>query len=497
VKNINPILPDDSASADAVHLVFSGLTRFDTNGQLQPDLATDWEVSPDGRTYVFHLRHNVHWQDGVPFTAQDVLFTITAIQDPDTRSPLLTSWEGVKVAAPDPYTVIFTLPKADTPFINATTVGILPSHLLSTIEPSTMQVSAFNQHPIGTGPFELQNFDETAGQITLTANPSYYFGKPLLQGVTLKLYDTAAEALTAYSRRQVQGVSQLQPNQVATARGLGTMKIYTATQPDEVAVFFQTTTPILKDKAVRAALAEATNRQAIIQDQLDGQATALASPLLPTTLVNLGGAPHQASYSLKKAATALDADGWKLGSNGLRSKNGVLLEIHLVTQSGSIYGGIAEQLAQQWRQVGVKLDVAQIDATDLQQSYIRTRRYDALLYGIDTGPDPDVYAFWDSSQIKDPGLNLSDYDSPAADNALEAGRTLQSPGLRSVKYRNFIQTWVADTPAVMLYTPLYEYGVSASVYGVQIHKLVDPSDRFSGIGDWAVRVREVTAGPGS
>jgi peptide/nickel transport system substrate-binding protein len=497
VKNINPILPDDSASADAVHLIFSGLTQFDTDGQLQPDLATSWEVSPDGRTYVFHLRHNVRWQDGVPFTAQDVLFTMTAIQDPDTRSPLITSWEDVKVTAPNDYTVVFTLPKPDTPFINATTVGILPSHLLSTIDPTSMQVAAFNQHPVGTGPFKLENFDETAGQITLTANSSYYLGKPLLQGITLKLYDTAAEALTAYSNRQVQGVSRLQPDQTTAAHNLGTMKVYTATVPDEVAVFFQTTTPILKDKAVRAALAEATNRQAIIHNQLDGQATALAGPLLPTTLVSLVGAPHQASYSVGAAKAALEADGWKTGPDGIRSKNGVRLELHLVTQTDSVYGGVAAQLAQQWRKIGVKLDVAQIDATDLQQSYIRTRDYDALLYGINTGPDPDVYAYWDSSQIKDPGLNLSDYDSSAADTALEAGRTIQNPILRGTKYRSFIQTWVGDTPAVMLYTPIYEYGVGSNVYGVHIQKLIDPSDRFTGIQDWAVRVRKLTAGPSS
>jgi peptide/nickel transport system substrate-binding protein len=496
IKNINPILPDDSASADAVHLIFSGLTQFDTNGQLQPDLATGWQISPDGKTYTFHLRHNVRWQDGVPFTSQDVLFTLTAIQDPDTRSPLLTSWQDVKVSAPDNYTVVFTLPKADTPFINATTVGILPSHLLGTIDPSTMLVTAFNQHPIGTGPFKLDSFDETNGQITLSANPSYYLGKPLLQGVTLKLYDTSAQALTAYTRGQVQGVSRLQPDQTTTAQNLGTMKIYSATVPDEVAVFFQTTTPILKDKIVRGALAEATNRQALIHTQLQDQATALTGPLLPTTLVSLVGAPHQAPYSLGKAKAALDADGWKLGPDGIRTKNGVRLEIHLVTQSDSIYTGIAAQLAQQWSALGVKLDIAQIDASDLQQSYIRTRDYDALLYGINTGPDPDVYAYWDSSQIKDPGLNLSDYSSSAADSALEAGRTIQDPALRGAKYRSFIQAWVADTPAVMLYTPIYEYGVSSDVYGVKIHKLIDPSDRFTGIQDWAVRVRKLTTGPG-
>jgi len=492
VKNINPILPEDSASADAAKLIFNGLTKFDTNGDLDPDLAQSWSVSPDGKTYTFHLRHGVRWQDGVPFTSQDVVFTLTAIQDPDTRSPLAGSWQGVKVTAPDAYTVVFTLPKAYTPFIDTTTVGILPAHLLENIDPSTMPVTSFNQHPIGTGPFKLTNFDTTDGIISLAANPTYFGGEPLLQTLTLRLYDTASAAFSAYTHRQVQGVSQLQPDQVAAAQNLGTMKLYEASQPDEVAVFLQTTTSALKDKIVRQALATATNRQPIIKNQLDGQAIALAGPLLPSSL-SLAGVPHQPAYNIGQAKALLASDGWTPGPDGVLRKNGVRLELHLVTESDSVYTNVAQALAKQWAQIGVKLDVQAISADNLEESYIRTRNYDALLYGINTGADPDVYAYWDASQIKDPGLNLSEYNSPAASAALEAGRTIQDPNVRAAKYRSFVQTWVADNPAVMLYTPTYVYGVNANVYGIQIKKLIDPSDRFNDITTWAVRVRSVTA----
>ncbi len=496
VKNINPILPEDSASADATKLIFSGLTRFDTQGNLTSDLAESWSVSPDGKTYTFHLRHGVRWQDGVPFTSQDVLFTITAIQDPDTRSPLASSWQGVKASAPSAYTVVFTLPKAYTPFVNTTTVGILPAHLLENIDPSTMPVTAFNQHPIGTGPFKLTAFDTANGTIALTANSTYFGGKALLQTLTLKLYDTAAAAFSAYTHRQVQGVSQLQPNQVTAAQNLGTMKLYDASVPDEVAVFLQTTMPALKDKVVRAALATATDRQAIIGSQLDGQAIALSGPLLPSRL-NLAGVPHQPAYDEGKAQALLDGDGWRLGADGVRHKNGVRLELHMVTESNSVYAGVAQALTSQWAKIGVKLDVQTLDGADLQESYIRPRNYDALLYGINTGADPDVYSYWDASQIKDPGLNLSDYSSPAASAALEAARTIQDPNVRAAKYRSFVQTWVADNPAVMLYTPTYVYGVSDGMYGIKIKKLINPADRFTDVTSWAVRVRSVSATAGA
>ena len=488
LKTLNPILPDGSADADATKLIFSGLTRFDTDGELQPDLAQSWTVSPDGKTYTFDLRHNVTWQDGVPFTSHDVAFTIAAIQDPDTRSPLVTSWQGVKVSTPNPSTVVFTLPKAYTPFIANTTVGLLPAHLLENTDPSSLRVSSFNQQPVGTGPFELSSFDPIGDDLVVKANPDYYFGRPYLDTVTLRAYADYSSAFSAYSHRQVQGVARLQPDQVAAVNA-GTTKLYTASVPDAVAVFFKTTTPILKDKTVRLALAEATDRNAIIKDQFEGQATPLTGPLFGTDL-DLAGVPHQPSLNVAEARSTLAADGWTVGSDGIRhDKSGQKLEIHLVTQADSPYSGVATQLAQQWQQVGVKLDITQVDEADLQQSYIRPRDYDALLYGINIGADPDVYSYWDSSQVADPGLNLSVYSSSAVDKALEAGRTLSNPTERAAKYRSFIQAWVGDTPAVMLYTPTYTYAVSNGVYGIHIRKLINPSDRFTGIEKWAVKVR--------
>jgi len=492
VKNINPILPEGSAGADAVRLVFSGLTRFDTQGNLEPDIASSWTVSPDGKTYTFKLRKGVTWHDGVPLTAQDVLFTLTAIQNPDTRSPLAASWQGVKATAPDDHTVVFTLPKPYTPFINATNVGLLPRHLLENTEPSQLRFSQFNQNPVGTGPFKMQRFDPGDGSINLKANPAYYFGRPLIDGFDIRLYDSDEKAFDAYSHRQVLGVADLQADEVAKARKLGTMKLYEATVPEEAIAFFQMSNPALSDKNVRGALALATNRQAIIDNALGGQATALTSPLFGPRL-NLAGAPHQPNFNLTKARTQLDAAGWKLGSDGVRTKGNLRLELELVTQAGTEYGAVAKQLAEQWGQVGAKLKIQEVDAMRLQQSYIRTRHYDVLLYGINVGADPDVYAFWDSSQAKDPGLNLSGYSSSAADKALETGRTISDPTLRAAKYRAFVQAFVADTPAVMLYTPTYIYGVDASVHGINLRRLIYPSDRFNDVEKWSVRVRAVPA----
>lgn len=490
VKTVNPILPDNSASADAVKLVFSGLTKFTAGGELEGDLATDWKVSEDGKAYTFHLRHNVVWHDGVPFTSQDVLFTLAAIQNPDTRSPLALSWQGVKVDAPDDFTVVFSLPKPYTPFINTTTVGILPRHLLENTEPRMMRVATFNQRPVGTGPFKLSRLDVEAGELVFTRNDSYFNGKPLLDQVTLRTFSTGDQAYQAYSRRQVQGVSRLRPNQLEDAQKTGTMKIYEAGVPDQVGVFFHTTSGVTADKTVRAALAQATDRRAIIDKQFNGLANGLSGPL-NTSGLNLAGIPHQANFNQIAARQTLEAGGWKLNREGVRVKDGKLLEIKMVTQSDTAYGEVAKQVAQQWKAVGAKVDVQEVDATSLQQSYIRPRHYDAILYGINVGSDPDVYAYWHSSQASDPGLNLSSYASSVADKALEGGRTLRDTATRSAKYKAFVQTWVSDNPAVMLYAPTYLYGVDDTVHGISIGRLVTPSDRLDGIEHWAVKVKSV------
>lgn len=490
VKSLNPVLPEGSASADINHLVYSGLTQFDTKGSLQPDLATKWEVSADGKKYTFHLRHNVMWHDDVPFTSQDVVFTLAAIQNPDTRSPLASSWQGVTVTAPDDYTVVFSLPKAYTPFLNATTVGLLPRHMLENTDPSHLRVAEFNQHPIGTGPYKLERFDPIAGEVRLSVNKRYYRGEPHINEINFRLYPDPEKALEAYGHRQVQGVSRVIPSDVKEARSTGTLKLHEVAVPDEVAAFFKMSSPVLQDKAVRQALVQGTDRQTIIDRQLDGMATSLSGPLFNAHL-NLRGSPHQASYDLAAANDRLQKAGWKRGVGGVRSKDGRKLRLKLVTQSNTQYGAVAKELQQQWGKLGAQISITEVDATTLQQSHIRPRNYDILLYGINVGADPDVYAFWDSSQVKDPGLNLSDYRSPAADKALETGRTVTDPELRAAKYRAFVQAWVADTPAVMLYSPSYIYATDNQLHGVHIKRLINPSDRFSGVENWSVKVKAV------
>lgn len=489
VKTLNPILPESAATADINRLIFSGLTRYNSRRQLVPDLAT-WEVSSDGRAYTFHLRKDAKWHDGVPFTANDVAFTLTAIQNPDSRSPLASSWQGVKVDIKDDHTVVFNLPQPLNSFLDSTTVGIVPRHLLESVEPSQLRSADFNQHPIGTGPFKIKTFAPSAREIELEANPDYHFGRPKLDEFLFKLYDTPEQTLMAYAQLQVTSPGRLRPASAEQIEQQTHLKEYNFTLPEQETLFFATADPVLSDKALRDILSRSLNRGDIMQHASNGQGIVTTQPLLPGQ-TGYTSKYARAALTPDAARQALDEAGWKQdpGTNPsvIRTKNGTKLSFKLVTQKGGELERAAEEIKRQWAGIGIEINIIAVDRTELQQTYMRPRNFQMLLYGVNLGADPDVYSFWHSSQVKDPGVNLSGYSSATADAALEAGRIKNDPLVRLGKYDSFLKAWNADAPAAVLYQTSYVYGTRDEVAGISAHRLVVPSDRFYGVERWTVR----------
>ncbi len=488
VHSLNPVLPETGAASDINRLIFSGLTRYNSRRQVVPDLAT-WDVSSDGKTYTFHLRHGVKWHDGVPFTSADVAFTLAAIQNPDSRSPLASSWEGVKVDTKDDFTVVFTLPQALNSFLDSSTVGIVPRHILESVEPALLREADFNQNPIGTGPFKMKTFAPSAKDVELIANPNYFLGKPKLDEFDFKFYDTPAETLRAYAQRQVTSPGRIYPDASLEQQQQAGLKQYNFTLPDIQTLFFATGDPVLGDKNLRSILSRSINRQQILDRATGSQGSALTQPLLPG---QLGYTNKFAPAPLDPAAArrALDAAGWLQTKPGaVRTKAGAKLELKLATLSGGELERVANEIKRQYSDIGIDVHITATDRDQLQQSYMRPRNFQMLLYGLNLGSDPDVYSFWHSSQIADHGVNLSAYNSPDADRALEAGRIKADPLVRTGKYEAFLKAWNPDFPAAVLYQTGYTYATSDTVAGISAHRLVVPADRFYDVQRWTVRQR--------
>jgi peptide/nickel transport system substrate-binding protein len=197
-------------------------------------------------------------------------------------------------------------------------------------------------------------------------------------------------------------------------------------------------------------------------------------------------------YNQETAAQFLNKAGWVAGENGVRSKGSQQLHLTLMAQDTSESTQVAQFLQREWSKLGIRVDVNYYSAEDIQGSVIANHDYDILLYGISLGADPDVFAYWDSSQANTSSqghLNLSEYKSKAVDQALEAGRTRSDPVLRATKYKIFLTTWAQDAPALALYQPNFLYVSRGPVFNYERTEINTSADRFNNVYEWMIRQR--------
>lgn len=498
----NPIYATNDADLTISHLLFAGLFQYDNQNHLVGDLAKSYDVDDNGLTYTVHLKPNLTWQDGKPLTSADVLFTYQTIQNPDVQSPLQSSWQGVSITTPNDSTIVFRLPDPLAAFPDNLTTGIVPQHLLAQVPISSLRSADFNTvNPIGAGPFSWQtvqvsgNDPSTAEeQITLQPFANYQGGQPKLQAFIVHVYPDEDHLAKAFAEGQLTGAEGL--NSVPkNVQKLSNLELHNLLLTAANMVFFKTSAGVLNDVQVRHALVQGSNVPSIIQNL--GYATrAVREPLL-TGQVAYDPTLTQASYNQMAAEQVLTADGWIVGKDGVRSKANQPLSFTLTASDTPEYHQVADELTRQWKQLGAKVDVDYLESQDFQTA-LSSHNYDAVLYGISIGVDPDVFVYWDSSQA-DPRsanrLNLSEWKNSAADTALESGRTRSDPALRAIKYRPFLQAWQADTPALGLYQPRLLYLTDGSVAGLGDGPINTATDRFGNVQNWEIHEAKVTDNP--
>ncbi|HVW23254.1 MAG TPA: ABC transporter substrate-binding protein [Candidatus Saccharimonadales bacterium] len=495
----NPLYATNDVDSSVARLMFAGLLTYNEQNQLVGDLASSWQTNSTGNVYTVHLKPGLTWQDGQPLTSADVVFTFQTIQNPDAKSPLQNSWSGVTITAPDSQTVVFALtdPLASFPY-NLTT-GIVPKHLLDKILPSDLRSADFNTvNPVGAGPFAWQAL-QVAGtdpsnaqeQVSLTAFKGYQAGPPKLQAMVVHAYADQNELERAFKSRQLDGLEGL--NGVpASLRGDKAMQVHSPLLTAANMVFFKTSTGVLSDAKVRQALVQGANVPAII-NSLDYSTHAVNEPLL-TNQLGYNPAYKQAGYNLAAAKQTLDQDGWTVTAHGPRAKAGQQLKFTLTAADTPEARQVTKQLQRDWHALGVNMQLNLLNADDFQ-SALTSHQFDAILYGISIGVDPDVFVYWDSSQA-DPRstnyLNLSAYKNPGVDVAVEGGRTRIDPALRVIKYQPLLQAWSQDNPALGLYQPRLLYLTNGSVAGLHDHAINTATDRFDNVVNWEIRQAKVT-----
>lgn len=489
---VNPLLARTAVDQDLISLVFEGLTSRSATGEVTPRLARSWTISPDGLSYDFELRQDVRWHDGMPFSAEDALFTFRLAGDPSFPglASLTSLWRQVEVEKLASHRIRFRLPEAFTPFIDYTSLGLLPAHLLAEVPPASLETSPFNFHPIGTGPWRVESLTSAAAR--LVRNEAYYGRLPLLGELRFQFYPDPESVLAAYREGQVDGVAQVVPSMLDEVRRLGSLQLYNAWLSGYTLVFLNHQDPLFKDPRVRQALLWALDRQRLVDEALAGQGIVAHSPMLPGTWSHY---PEVLRYrhDPARARELLEAAGWAdEDGDGLRDRGGRPFQFVLLTNLDPQRGQVAEMLAAYWREVGLSVSVQRVDDGTLVLQHLQPRQFQAVLFAWQNLPaDPDPYPMWHSTQVEEDGQNYGQVRDRRLDELIEAARQIHDRRERAVLYAEFQIRFSEVVPALLLYYPVYTYGVDERVREVQIGPLHSPSDRFRTLPDWYLKIKRV------
>ena len=490
ISTLNPLLAASEPEQAVSRLLFSSLYNYDVTGALHTDLAESMTVKDD-KVYTIKLRNAV-WHDGKKLTAEDVVYTINLIKNPQVRSPLRVNWLDISARAIDDSTVEFMLPAVYAGFSHALTFPVIPKHILQSVSPSSMREADFSSNPVGSGPFavkRVQTSESTSSTdvVRMEPNTKYYGAVSTLSRLELRAYGNESLLAKAVNSGEVSAASGLslsaadniKSKQYSTKHWLLNKGVY---------LLMNNRSQTLQDARVRQALRYATDTSSIRATVGDNVAR-LDTPILQSQIAQkLPAAPD---YNLDKAKALLKEAGGTYNQGQWKGKDSRPLAVAVTTSSGrDEYKKIVDALKQQWSKLGVDVQLREIDTssttTSFVQSVLQPRDYDALLYELELGADPDVFAYWHSSQASASGYNFANYSNRTVDNDLVGGRSRTNSALRAAKYIQFVNQWLNDAPAIGLYQSVGSYVLNNGASIVEPRgSLNTMNDRYADVTTWS------------
>ncbi len=459
----NPIF--EGVSGDMAWF-FDPLIRFEYDGSIVPRLAESWEYDPEGLEWTFHLRTNVKWHDGEAFSADDVVFTINKIEDPDIASPVLSylqvSGENIQVQKVDAHTVKFTLPQPYGPFLtNLTNVGIAPKHILENV--ADMEISDFNQQPIGTGPFRVTEVVD-GDHWTLEANDDFYLGKPGLAGLFIRISGDTEAVVAALKTGELDIAETEEITHLDWFKQEGGYTIYTCTPGGGALLFLNLLEePLFKDVRVRQAMAYAIDRQGIVDTITYGYAVVAHAAIIDKGFSAWASNPNvtRYDYNPEKAKDILGEAGWTdSDGDGILDKDGKPFRFTTTMQSGyATYENTVAVIQANLKQVGIDMQIQALERSAfraLRADKARADKTQAMFSGAGIPFDPDLmYTTYHSSMYPGGSVNLYGYRNERVDELLDNGRTTVDREARKPFYIEAQQIVADEIP----YIPIYFYWI--------------------------------------
>jgi peptide/nickel transport system substrate-binding protein len=464
IDTLNPILTDEVVVLDLSKLTQGYLVMPDAHGAMTPSLAlrvptqANGLISRDGMTVTYELRRGVHWTDGAPFTAEDVLFSVRTILEPAVNVPSRTGYDQIAaIAAPAPDRVVITLKRPDSSFSSLFLApgvgsGILPAHVLRGV---ALDHAAYNTLPAGLGPFRYVRW-KRGDRVELQASPTWWGPKPNLQRITYTIVADQTTDIDELRTGELDADVRPFPIMAGQLEALAGVTTDTPASDGFESVSFNWTHPLLQDRRVREAIAAAIDRAAIVAHVNHGVGTLACSPMPIVSWAYAAGV-HCPAYDPARAAALLDAAGWRRDASGIRRKNGAALALRIVSTAGNIGRDETVTIIQSaLAKLGVGLTYVRFPASQLfshDHGILEDGKYDLALYTEYWGPDPGVgFADFFSCANRAPqGSNFGRYCNPRVDAALADAAVHYDTARRRADYVRAQMLLEDDVPHVVLY----------------------------------------------
>lgn len=491
---INPVLAFSETDLSLTRLVYSGLYKYNTDGKLVPDLAESLpEISEDQKQYTINLKKNVKWHNDRPFTADDVIFTFQILKDPSFKSPNRNTWLSTNVEKLSDFVVRFTTKDVAGPFLPNLTQPILPKFVWNKTDSASFPLSENNLKAVGTGPYLIKEIKKSNGEIqsiSLNSFSNYFEGKSKIDTLTFKFFDSDESLFNALHSGQIQGFGFTGTGELKTdtKKGSESGKI-TLAIPQYQMLYFNLNNKFLKDISLRQVLSKTIDQDKIISTAFNSQAQKPNLSVFKNLSLELD---LSSNFDLETAKNELETLGWIVDpSTGFRTKKNETLELNLTTNDLSANVKTAEIISNAWQSLNIKVNLQVLPSKQISEEVIRPRQFDTLILSQKFSEDPDPFVLWHSSQIKDPGINITGLEDSEIDKLLTEGRTTTNTQIRKNKYEEFYSLFLSKTPAVFITQAQYIYFLKNNIKNFKTESLLEPSYRFFGVNEWYIEERRV------
>jgi peptide/nickel transport system substrate-binding protein len=481
---------------DVSMFVYSWAIRYDSKARPVPDAlrevptVANGDVSKNGLTLKYRLRRNILWQDGLPLTCRDLKFTWRVVMNPHNNVEVTDGYRDIRsIDCSDPYVAVVHMKRVYAPYlqqfwsVNGNT-PILPEHLLAAYNDTkgSLNTAPYNALPIGSGPYKVVRWDR-GQEIRLIANSKFYLGRPKLSEVTFKVIpdvNTAVQQLQTHevdlladsgTRWPIDG-----PMVARTNEGLA---VKVADTFDFSKIDFNLERPVVGDRDVRTALAYGTDRAGIVKKLLHGFGLVAETDQNPRLSWAFTNSVTHYPYDPARARAILDADGWRVGADGIRVKRGEPLEFELTALGVGSQPTAGQVIFQrEWREIGVKADIKNYSQSQMLEASVagilQGGHYAAALIRYVDAADPDDSEFYSADNPAPRGQNITHWNNRAATVAMSDALRTVDQARRRRDYIIVQQQLTHDLPTLILCYVRVPYVYNSDLKGFDPSPVVSP-----------------------